>query len=402
MGRGVEVEAGSLGAMVLAHAAGGGGGMEGGAAGLVEKVMAGIGGGGGNGTAGLIAKGAEKMMVWAKVKVVAAVIVLMVAAGVGVGIAAGQSKARPAPAVAKAAKLPVEVSPQTRQLAAKIADEIEANMAKTTRIGYTFRIDYGLPEDTDIAGKKIGPPRQISATGEYSLDVASGRQYLLRITQADKPADRLETEIGGIPGRWTVWYSMDPGSAYRWAQVTSDPPADLRDEFRIGYCLIGTSSLPEVIRTAMDIEISKDTLDGDECYRIAMIAHQGVRTIRDEKAGVFMVDEPRCIWLSINHGLLPIRVDDYNIVPPPDQWNVATLVKPERLFSMSLQLDLKQMDNGTWLPSRSVNYMFHPGGIRWGTQINYDEVVVNNAVTVKTVAIPAAERKAVLKDMLRK
>ena len=55
--------------MVLAHAVEGG--MEGGAAGLVEKVMAGIGGGGGNGTAGLIAKGAEKMMVWAKVKVAA-------------------------------------------------------------------------------------------------------------------------------------------------------------------------------------------------------------------------------------------------------------------------------------------------------------------------------------------
>ena len=62
-GKGVEVEAGSLGAMVLAHA------VEGGAAGLVEKVMAGIGGGGGNGTAGLIAKGAMKMMVWTKVKV---------------------------------------------------------------------------------------------------------------------------------------------------------------------------------------------------------------------------------------------------------------------------------------------------------------------------------------------
>ena len=43
-GKGVAVEAGSLGAMVLAHAVEGG--MEGGAAGLVEKVMAGIGGGG--------------------------------------------------------------------------------------------------------------------------------------------------------------------------------------------------------------------------------------------------------------------------------------------------------------------------------------------------------------------
>ncbi len=57
--------------MVLAHAVEGVGGMGGGAAGLVEKVMAGIGGGISNGTAGLIAKGAEKMMVMAKVKAAA-------------------------------------------------------------------------------------------------------------------------------------------------------------------------------------------------------------------------------------------------------------------------------------------------------------------------------------------
>ena len=84
-GKGVAVEAGSLGAMVLAHAVEGG--MEGGAAGLVEKVMAGIGGGGGNGTAGLISKGAEKMMVWAKVKVAAVVIVAVAIVGAGVAVA---------------------------------------------------------------------------------------------------------------------------------------------------------------------------------------------------------------------------------------------------------------------------------------------------------------------------
>ena len=58
--------------MVLAHAVEGG--MEGGAAGLAEKVMAGIGGGITNGTAGLIAKGAEKVMRLAKVAVAAMVI----------------------------------------------------------------------------------------------------------------------------------------------------------------------------------------------------------------------------------------------------------------------------------------------------------------------------------------
>ena len=81
-GKGVEVEAGSLGAMVLAHAVEGG--MEGGAAGLVEKVMAGIGDGGGNGTAELIAKGAMKMMVMAKVKVVAVAAIGLTLAGAAV------------------------------------------------------------------------------------------------------------------------------------------------------------------------------------------------------------------------------------------------------------------------------------------------------------------------------
>ena len=93
---GVAVEAGSLGAMVLAHAVEGG--MEGGTAGLVEKVMAGIGGGGGNGTAGLIAKGAEKMMVWAKVKVAAVVIVVgATAALVSWTYAAGDPASQPSP-----------------------------------------------------------------------------------------------------------------------------------------------------------------------------------------------------------------------------------------------------------------------------------------------------------------
>ena len=103
-GKGVEVEAGSLGAIVLAHAAGGGGG---GAAGLVEKVMAGIGGGGaGSGTAGLIAKGAEKMMVWAKVKVAAVVLGgLCLAAGVAAAVvSATPAKGHDAAATAPSAQ----------------------------------------------------------------------------------------------------------------------------------------------------------------------------------------------------------------------------------------------------------------------------------------------------------
>ena len=94
-GKGVAVEAGSLGAMVLAHAAGGGGGMEGGAAGLVEKVMAGIGDGAGNGTAGLIAKGAEKMMVWARVKVAVVVVTTgLLVGGTIAGVVAAERTAR--------------------------------------------------------------------------------------------------------------------------------------------------------------------------------------------------------------------------------------------------------------------------------------------------------------------
>ena len=99
-GKGVEVEAGSLGAMVLAHAVEG---MEGGAAGLVEKVMAGIGGGGGNGTAGLIAKGAEKMMVMAKVKVAAVVSLGLLFVG---GIIAAAAMAGNGPATQAAATQP--------------------------------------------------------------------------------------------------------------------------------------------------------------------------------------------------------------------------------------------------------------------------------------------------------
>ena len=102
-GKGVEVEAGSLGAMVLAHAAEGGG-----AAGLAEKVMAGIGGGAGNGTAGLIAKGAEKMMVWAKVKVAALVVgvVLAGAGAVGIGAQGVLREQNPAPIVSGTASRP--------------------------------------------------------------------------------------------------------------------------------------------------------------------------------------------------------------------------------------------------------------------------------------------------------
>ena len=50
---------------------------------LLQKVMAGIGGGAGNGTAGLIAKGAEKMMVMAKVKVAAVCVLCAVAMAIG-------------------------------------------------------------------------------------------------------------------------------------------------------------------------------------------------------------------------------------------------------------------------------------------------------------------------------
>ena len=122
---GVGVEAGSLGAMVLAHAAGGGGGMEGGAAGLVEKVMAGIGGGAGNGTAGLIAKGAMKMMVWAKVKVAAVISLALVLAGSGVvmRVVAADPAVAEGPATMPAAtsqQQPKNVTPADRNALAKL------------------------------------------------------------------------------------------------------------------------------------------------------------------------------------------------------------------------------------------------------------------------------------------
>ena len=128
-GKGVEVEAGSLGAMVLAHAVEGG--VEGGAAGLLEKVMAGIGGGGGNGTAGMIAKGAEKMMVWAKVKVAAGILGVSVIVGVGAAVA-GSSKvpgATTAPGAAVAAQVEPTTAPVRR---AAPSDTISVELGKTT------------------------------------------------------------------------------------------------------------------------------------------------------------------------------------------------------------------------------------------------------------------------------
>ncbi len=161
-GKGVEVEAGSLGAMVLAHAA------TGGPVGLVEKVMAGIGGGITNGTAGLIAKGAMKMMVMAKVKVVAACAAGVLVAGVAaeVYVAGGHVRAPMAAAAPNAAPKPAAVLTLTEEASLGavptvfsyhlIVDAAEAAKLKaiarevpTASTGYTvFLLDQQTLHDT--------------------------------------------------------------------------------------------------------------------------------------------------------------------------------------------------------------------------------------------------------------
>ena len=247
---------------------------------------------------------------------------------------------------------------------------------------------------------------RVSVAGEYGYDAKSGQEYLLRVSRPDEPAYRNETEVSGMPGRWTTLWSEAPGSTSRRATVTKEFPFELRGGYRIGYRLFGTSSLSEVIRTAQDIEISKDTLDGDECYCMAIIARPRVPMMVNGQGTLATAYELHRVWLSISHGLMPIRSEEYSIQlgaptpPSPDQWTVATMVKPERLFSVTLQLGLRKMSNDAWLPSRSVSYSLR--GQRWGSQTTYDRVMVNEEVTVKNVTIPAGAWKDVIKDMLRK
>ncbi len=208
-GTGVEVEAGSLGAMVLAHAAGGGGGMEGGAAGLVEKVMAGIGDGGGNGTAGLIAKGAEKMMVMAKVKV-AAVVVLMVAAAVGVVIAA-QSSTGPVSAA------PMTAAPWAALPASRAAEDPHQLLQKVSQaVAWTkqsFSEKVQLELRASLGSTKVGTD---STVERYQC--SDGRLHIVyRPTQA---LDR---------GKWVKSdFSLDfllaaDEKYYLWSEAPSDP-----------------------------------------------------------------------------------------------------------------------------------------------------------------------------------
>ena len=100
--------------------------------GWVEKVMAGIGGGAGNGTAGLIAKGAEKMMVMAKVKVAAVVAVGLL--GVGLWAGAAGSGTQPASRSVAAA--------QTSPAAAQEQREVVNSLIKRLRILQNIEVEY--------------------------------------------------------------------------------------------------------------------------------------------------------------------------------------------------------------------------------------------------------------------
>ena len=196
-GKGVVVEAGSLGAMVLAHAVECG--MEGGSAGLVEKVMAGIGGGGGNGTAGLIAKGAEKMMVWAKVKVAAVMIGAVLVTGGVTAVAAGTT--------------PVPAGPASK--------EPEATTAKDAAWQAKFNRVYGLADGEVV--KRIRPPFPPERTEFWKANDRKKR---------DAPDQMVLLSGGQFTFASRGWGQVDPlksvlQSVMGWNTGDFEGPADL-------------------------------------------------------------------------------------------------------------------------------------------------------------------------------
>ncbi len=173
-GKGVEVEAGSLGAMVLAHAVEG---MEGGVAGLVEKVMAGIGGGGGNGTAGMIAQGAAKMMVLAKVKVAAVVVGAALVAAVGAAEIVTHSGER-----SSAVAVPSKVASNVVGLATTQAVAVESPITAWKRGDADRAVE--LLRKTDWSAPGAVP---IGSTFEMS------EAKFIQMPQAER--DRLQAEV---------------------------------------------------------------------------------------------------------------------------------------------------------------------------------------------------------------
>ena len=356
-----------------------------------------------------LAKGVGKMMAWAKLK--AAVVLALV---LGAGVVVAESRPHPAPATLPvvATTQPAAADAQTRALAAQLADQIELQMRKTARLSYSYRRENGLPTDADIALKRIGRPRPDAMTtaGEYAYDSATGGEYFLEVSDPDHPAKRYETEVGGTPGHWTTVHWQMPGAASpRWARVTPEQPMELGSGtgMRIGYRLLGTMTLPEALRKAQDIQINKEMLDGQECYRVALLLRlQETISVKSRRVTGTTI-EIRRVWLCIDHALIPVRLEKFyieldNSLPRSvDAWTLGPLLKSERLLSVLLQHDLRDMGNGIWLPTTLTGYTFGRGFV-WGSQTRYTELAINDAVAIKTVTVPPEALKGVLKHMLSK
>lgn len=345
------------------------------------------------------------MMVWAKVKL-AAVIVLAAGAGAVVAGEAVMPKSKPpssAPVVVQRA------NPETRHLAAKLAEEMEAQMGKTNRVSYTFKMQHGTATDADMRSERMGPANSEFApkAGEFGWDKATTQEYGKVTMFPDDPARRNVEEFGGRKGRWTAVRQMGPGSTDRWAKVTPRRPNGMPD-VPAGYIRFDESTVPDMIRAAQDIQISQELLNGERCYRVAMVTQVRRAIGPEEDAKLANSIEPHCLWLSIEHGLLPVRCERYYIDNPPpggQPWTASHFVRPEYLSDVVIQRELKQMPNGVWFPAEVLTYTFvrdaKGQNIKWSARITLSDVAVNEAATVTTLVIPPAAMKGPLKDMVR-
>lgn len=409
--RGVPLAAESLGAMILAHAAADA------PAGLVQSVSTAI------NTAGTsaspIAAAAAKTMLAAKVKVAA--VALIAIAGVA-GVASTTRPADKPPTLTPIVAPPASGNPEMRQLAMQLADQLQAEMRKTRRLGYSYQQWAADLKEDQIAGW-TGKGTAVQWAGEYTFDAESGLEYFSNTSMPEDPRKRHTTEIGGGNGRWTELRDDQPGGSRKWAKVVSQRPSELSGTPLTPYSIIralslgmGTREFPvdETLRAVQDVEIVKEMLDGQECYRMTMLTRLPVYEADGGQARGYSLGLYR-IWLAAGRGLVPVRCEEYDISPDDmrdlprstTEWTLPIVLKPQtRMFGLLLQTDLQDAGDGVWVPKCKQAFTFakKASGERFAMarETVYTNIAVNDKVTPKGApSIPAEAMKGVLKDMLR-
>ncbi len=382
-GKGVEVEAGSLGAMVLAHA------VEGGPAGLVEKVMAGIGSGAGNGTAGLIAKGAEKMMVMAKVKVTAVVCMAAIAVA-GIAAAAG---------ISVVATQPVPVQPSTGRdhLLKQVTAAEQAIVNLHLR---HFQLSEQLQDQK--SGAWMDTPSLL--TGEVWLDGLSDSRarisfdrWIAEWQDGAAPWYEQKTEYGfdGRTGREVQHSGGALGTAavpIKSCRITNARPTIFADTtvkhalgmpFSSNYARVGRDklALSRVLqevgqRNPSKLRMTNEVLDGQEVIAVRWTVG------RNDEGEISW-------WLSPKQGYALLK-----FIELPDRQNVPAVVL--------VVTKLDEVAPGIWYPTAGTierDAIGRPGRVRWSYSAsgvtandpNFDEKVF-------TVPIPAGY---LVDDMVR-